>query len=72
VVIKKLESSVSLSVRDNGCGFDPAKHSSPTQEIGYGLAGIRERARILSGTLTLDARAGKGTRLTVEMPFKGY
>jgi signal transduction histidine kinase len=70
VVIKRLESSLSLSVRDNGCGFDSAKKPDSTHEIGYGLCGIRERVRILGGALTLDARVGIGTRLTIEVPFR--
>ena len=69
VVIKKRATVVSLSVRDNGRGFDSAKLSSENRGFGYGLSGIAERVRILNGTLAIDSRPGGGTSLTVEIPF---
>jgi PAS domain S-box-containing protein len=53
-----------IEVQDRGVGFKP-------DEVGenrYGLAGIRERARLLGGTLAVDSRLGKGTRVMVELP----
>jgi signal transduction histidine kinase len=70
VVVKKLETAVLLSVRDNGRGFDPAELSARQHSLGYGITGITERVRILKGTLALDSRPGTGTRLIVEIPFK--
>jgi len=70
VVIKKRDGSVSISIRDNGRGFDPAKTSSPGNDLGYGLTGITERVRILKGTLVIDSQPGSGTNLTVEAPYK--
>ena len=69
VVIKKRTTVVSLSIRDNGRGFNPAKPSSQPHDLGYGLSGIAERVRILGGTLAIDSRPGEGTSLTVEVPF---
>lgn len=69
VVIKKRTTVVSLSIRDNGRGFNPAKPSSQRHDLGYGLSGIAERVRILGGTLEMDSRPGAGTSLTVEVPF---
>jgi signal transduction histidine kinase len=69
VVIKKRTSLVSLSIRDNGRGFDAAKSSSTSHELGYGLSGIAERVRILRGTLAVDSRPGEGTSVTVEVPL---
>jgi signal transduction histidine kinase len=74
VVIKKrkndhLINSVSISVRDNGCGFDAADtRASQSNVLGYGLSGITERARILGGHLTIDSQPARGTSLTVEIP----
>jgi signal transduction histidine kinase len=67
VVIKKRDGVVSLSIRDNGRGFDPAKNSATANNLGYGLNGIAERARILGATLTIDSKQGEGTDLTVEV-----
>ena len=69
VVIKKQTTFVSLSIRDNGRGFDPAKPSSEPHDLGYGLSGIAERVRILGGTLAIESRPGAGTSLTVEVPI---
>jgi signal transduction histidine kinase len=69
VVIRKRATVVSLSIRDNGRGFDPAKTSSRQHDLGYGLNGIAERVRILGGTLEIDTRPGGGTNITVEVPF---
>jgi signal transduction histidine kinase len=69
VVIKKKPGVVSLSIRDNGKGFDPAKPSSQPHDLGYGLNGIAERVRILAGTLTIDSRPGQGTSVSVEVPL---
>ncbi len=69
VVVKKWATFVSLSIRDNGRGFDPAKQSAQRHDLGYGLSGIAERVRILKGTLALDSKPGEGTSLTVEVPF---
>jgi len=68
VVIKKRAKVVSLSIRDNGRGFDPAKPTVEPQDLGYGLSGIAERARILGATLVIASRPGEGTSLTVEVP----
>jgi len=69
VVIKKRSAAVIVSIRDNGRGFDPAKTSPQPRDVGYGLIGIADRARILGGTLTIDSRLGEGTSLTVEVPL---
>ncbi len=69
VVIKKRTPVVSLSIRDNGRGFDTAEPSFEPREPGYGLRGIAERVRILGGTLAIDSRPAGGTSLTVEVPL---
>jgi signal transduction histidine kinase len=72
VVVKKRAeaSSITLSIRDNGRGFDPDASGNPPGELGYGLAGMKDRARILGGTLALESHPGTGTSLTVTIPIK--
>jgi two-component system sensor histidine kinase UhpB len=57
---------VRLSIRDDGCGFEPDWRAT---HQGVGLTSIAERARILGGTLAIDSAPGHGTRLTIEMPM---
>jgi signal transduction histidine kinase len=70
VVIKKRTNVISLSIRDNGKGFDANSVSAPAPKaLGFGLGGIAERVRILGGTLTIDSHPGSGTNLTIEIPI---
>ncbi len=52
-----------LIVRDSGRGFDPAAASG-----GLGLLGMKERASMLNGTLTVNATPGRGTEIRMEVP----
>lgn len=54
---------VTLSVRDDGVGFDPAK----VEDGRHGLVGMRERARLAGGTLRVASRPGRGTRVSVRV-----
>ncbi len=55
---------VRIEVLDRGIGFDP----DSVEERCFGVAGIRERARVLGGTATIDSTLGQGTRVVVELP----
>jgi signal transduction histidine kinase len=72
VVVKKLASAVSLSIRDNGRGFEAdALGASGSPDLGHGLNGINERIRILGGTFVIDSRRGQGAILSIEIPISG-
>jgi NarL family two-component system sensor histidine kinase YdfH len=58
------DGNVSMTVADDGCGFDPG--SIPAGH--YGLLGIRERVRLLDGTFRLESAPQKGTILKIEIP----
>lgn len=53
--------SVRLRITDNGVGI------SDTAELGYGLSGMRERVRAVSGTFTIEP-SEPGTTLLVTLP----
>ena len=55
---------VTLEVRDWGIGFD----EETVQENRFGLEGIRERARIMGGKLSIKTASGKGTTVQVTFP----
>ena len=55
-----------LEVRDNGQGFDPEVVTGAGH---YGLLGMRERARLLGGTLEIDSGTGQGTCIRFTVPF---
>jgi len=72
VVIKKKTSDISISIRDNGCGFDPETRSAGASDLGFGLSGIAERVQILGGTLAIDSSPGQGSTLTIEVPLPSH
>lgn len=53
-----------LSVSDDGCGF-----AADVPNEGAGLSIIRERAALLGGTLDVQSRSGKGTRVLATVPL---
>lgn len=55
--------AVTLSVRDDGVGFDPA--ASRTGRRGLGLHGMRERVALLDGVLDIASTPGQGTTVSV-------
>jgi signal transduction histidine kinase len=57
---------LSLSIADDGCGFNPAAIDPGDH---FGLVGMRERAAALDGLLDIDSSPGEGTRVTVRLPF---
>ena len=57
-----------MSVADNGKGFDlPESPDDFAQRGKLGLIGIKERVRLLNGTLSVVSHKGKGTTLSVEV-----
>ena len=52
-----------------GFGFDyAAVMNRSSREAGFGLANLRERIRLLEGSLKIETAPGKGTRLSVDIP----
>lgn len=60
---------VLVRVRDDGRGFDPSKPSVRSRHLG--LTTMEERARGLGGTFRIDAAAGEGTAVCLEVPLDG-
>ncbi|KGS40409.1 histidine kinase family protein [Burkholderia pseudomallei MSHR5492] len=57
---------VMLSVRDNGVGFDT---ENPRKPNSFGLVGLRERAYLVQGTLSVQTAPGQGTAIEVHIPL---
>jgi signal transduction histidine kinase len=64
------DSSAELVVRDDGVGFDLENVPGPTRHGGLGLYGMRERAELLGGSLTIETAPHKGTTITVMAPIE--
>ena len=59
---------LSVSVEDDGIGFDRDLIGQRDSRLGLGLIGIRERVLLREGTLTIDSGPGRGTRIDVTFP----
>lgn len=64
---------MSLSVRDDGCGFDPAKRPG-TGEGHFGIDGIKARLERLGGNLTIESSPENGTKavVSIKMPHPSH
>lgn len=58
---------LTLSVRDDGCGFDPVGAGVQNGHH-FGLAGMRERVARSGGKFTLTTAPGRGVRIEVHLP----
>lgn len=65
VLLAYAPDALTLSVRDEGRGFDLR---SPHE--GYGLAGLRARAEEAGGRASVRSAPGSGTSVTVRLPAK--
>ena len=70
VNITRGDSLVTLVVEDNGAGFQvPLDPLQLVIQGHLGLAGMRERVEAIGGSLEVDSRPGKGTRIQVQVPL---
>jgi len=65
IEILENETSLELSVRDNGDGFDPSLSTA-----GFGLLGMRERVQLLDGEIEIESSPGNGTLVTASIPAR--
>ena len=65
VVLRYLDSEVELTVRDDGRG------NTAGDGQGHGLAGMRERVALHSGTLHAGPRAGGGYEVRARLRGRG-
>ncbi|HEY4778566.1 MAG TPA: sensor histidine kinase [Solirubrobacterales bacterium] len=64
VRLRRLEAGgVELTVADDGRGF-----AFDESEGGLGIAGMRERALLIGGELTIESRPGRGTTVRLTVP----
>jgi signal transduction histidine kinase len=59
--------SLTVMVRDDGVGFDPIEDGAGTRTLG--LAGMRERAQLVGGTVQVLSSPGIGTTILARFPL---
>lgn len=68
VLMRSADDDITITVRDNGKGFDIA--AALTQRRGLGLTTLFKRAKMINGHLTLTSEAGVGTTATLIFPYR--
>jgi PAS domain S-box-containing protein len=66
ILIHRHPGEIRMVVEDDGKGFDVSETLSETQ---LGLIGMRERARLVGGSMTVESSPGKGTTICVSVPL---
>lgn len=70
LTLSYMEDVVTLDVRDDGRGFVP--DTAPRSgHGGFGLEGMRQRLRNVSGTLAIESEPGGGTAISASVPAIG-
>ncbi|MBV8527895.1 MAG: HAMP domain-containing protein [Candidatus Dormibacteraeota bacterium] len=67
VVMRTQRHELFVSVRDDGDGFDA--ETVPARTDCFGLQGMRERVRLVGGSLVVVSALGAGTEVTARMPL---
>ena len=70
IATKQENGSFSFMVEDNGKGFDMGRLLMKNSVKGMGLTTMKERVRILGGSLNMWSQEGKGTQITFQIPVK--
>jgi PAS domain S-box-containing protein len=66
------DNSVEIVVEDNGVGFEvPTLIGNFASDGKLGLVGMKERARLIGGNLSVDSQIGRGTVVTLRAPLLG-
>jgi signal transduction histidine kinase len=65
VRLERADGRLTLTIADDGCGFDPATVNGASPH--YGLKGMRERVEMMGGTLEVASVGQQGTTVRLEV-----
>lgn len=70
VAVEMKPLAITLVVEDNGRGFE-IDRTGQREPSGWGILGIRERAKLLGAECRIDSVPGEGTRVEIHAPLVG-
>jgi PAS domain S-box-containing protein len=65
ITLQGLSGGIRLLIQDQGIGFDP---NEVKKKAGIGLSSMRERLRLVNGTISFKSKPGQGTAIEVFIP----
>jgi signal transduction histidine kinase len=68
ICLRRDDGALTLTVADNGAGFDYAETIRRTRRLG--LVSMADRAKALGARLAIDTAPGHGTRVELEVPVE--
>jgi signal transduction histidine kinase len=69
ITLSYLDDVVTLDVRDDGVGFDPASRCGSSDGGGFGLLAMAQRVAAQAGNLDIESEPGAGTVVSVSLPL---
>lgn len=69
VTISRIPHAIRMEIGDNGRAFVVKRTLLAKNNKRLGLIGMKERAEMVGGSLTIESTPGKGTTVRVEVPF---
>ncbi|TAM60542.1 sensor histidine kinase [bacterium] len=69
VVVRRRGERLTVEIRDDGRGFNPRAQRRFRNAAHFGVAGMKERAKLLGGTLAVRSAPGHGTSIRVIIPL---
>jgi len=71
VALKSANGMIIAEIRDEGCGFELSDFGAARDDGHLGLAGMRERAELVGGSLIVRTSPGEGTTVRAAVPVVG-
>lgn len=69
LIVERRDGYLRGIVEDDGCGFDPTKLNADDPNASLGLVGMRERAELVGGSLTVESGpAGTSVYFHIQLP----
>jgi signal transduction histidine kinase len=68
ITLQGLSDGIRLLIQDKGSGFDL---NEVKKKAGIGLSSMRERVRLINGTISFKSKPGQGTEIEVFIPVRG-
>ncbi|MFC6998110.1 ATP-binding protein [Rufibacter roseus] len=64
--------NIHLRITDDGLGFDTTEPEAETESPNHGISNMKERAHLLSGSVSIQSSPGQGTQIYVKVSHLVY